>query len=1141
MLNRQIHHIQELLIDLETHPKLETGKNVVKAIVGLLIPDSELLSFRQFSDQAGKLSANAGWFQSDPVVTDRLATYVLDVPKEKNLDIKLFGVKDATMKTISWSVGLTENFEDEPFNSRFNVGIDFIIPKTLDRVVIALSKNYIVRTLELKGELTVTFQQILNSWTQVTDTSRKSEFHSLLWDSFDLHPVNKRFYEGISQRFVNLKMHLESAEILDSKHAAQFANRLIGRVIFLWFLDKKSYICEASEYFSSQEFDDDTNYYRAKLEPLFFDVLNVPIQSRTVNDHATPFLNGGLFEKKPDDLVGDSRLSFPKNYFDDLFSFLRGYNFTTDESTSEFQQVAIDPEMLGRIFENLLAEMSDETGEQARKAKGAFYTPRGIVDRMCKEALKSYLRSKLQGIEDIESRLYQLVDAPEREFADQDHNWRRDFKPLKLELISALDELRIIDPACGSGAFPIGMMQLLLKVYGRLDTRFDSYKAKLQILGSNIFGVDIEPMAIEISRLRAWLSLIVDAEAQGSAVRPLPNLDFKFLCANSLQGLIELDILPIGEDELFAEKLREIRSAYFSTESLAKKASLRERYNALVSREEGLFEDSHRTKQLKTFRPFDSETTASFFDPNHMFGVEGFDIVIGNPPYVSPKGIDAPSKKGLLEKYGFVDDLYSHFFFRAKELLVPNGVLAYISSKTFWTIQSKRNLRELLLSMKINYIYDSSNPFESAMVDTCVVMASNWNDCKPSRFYLPSLTNQSDDFLEFDQAIFSRAVNSVIFPPTESNMQIYKRFNDQVLSLMNTWWNVVRTSTTKAQQSNLVGEYLDSLNPGDVALLGAIVDGGQGMATGNNGRYLAVLKGSRVAEGLVDQRKVKILDFMKSKGLSLPISGVDLVGQSLEDLSESEIFTLVEHLRLRFGKDILGKGYVYRIVDNDALADVSKLTKEEKTNGVSSGPCWVPYDKGDRDGNNWLLPTPFFIEWSEERVSELKGDTGQGLFGAAVIRNPQFYFKAGVCWILTLNESSEYLKARLRAPGVFDVNAMSIFPEHEVVSEKFLVCLLNSFFIFKYQKTFINSTSAFQINDAKQLPIVIPTRAQLHEFEMIFDRAAAIKLGQYSGELDSASAARALKTVQNELDLAVLRLYEIEDAHALRSKSNPVA
>lgn len=700
MLDERVSIIQSRLEILEKSKTLGAAKDAAASVISLLVPGVDANAFRLFQDSDGKLVANSGWFQNDDEIIDRRATYTLDLPSGSNLDVKVFGVNGkSTMRIVAWAVGLTPNFEDEPFNGKFNVGIDFIIPESRDRLIVALSKNYVIRTLELHGTLTATYQEILNTWATIIATSNKAEFHQILWNSVDLHPINKKFYQGISERFSLLRQHLELNEAFDSNLASHFANRLIGRVIFAWFLSKKGLLDEASGYFTPEDFDDDSNFYRERLETLFFGVLNTPIKDRTAADRVTPYLNGGLFEPKPEDLHGNELLTFPVNYFDDFIGFLRGYNFTTDESTSEFQQVAIDPEMLGRIFENLLAEISEETGAQARKAKGAFYTPREIVDFMCRESLKSHLRSKIASDDHLERRLYQLIDAPDREFQDQDHNWRRDFKPYKDEIIDLLDNLKVIDPACGSGAFPIGMMQLLVKVYGRLESRFDPQKAKLGIIERNIFGVDIEPMAVEISKLRTWLALIVDEESSMASVKPLPNLDFKFVCANSL-----IDLHPVGdaylfEDENLDRKLQDIRESYFRTQSVTVKKDLRSKYKNLVKEEFTLFGDSPRAVQLKSFQPFENDNVAQFFDSQQMFGVSHFDIVIANPPYIGQQG-NSPifrmvkaSKLGKKFSQSQMDYFY-YFFHLALEIGSADAIITFITTNYFTTASSAILLRQ---------------------------------------------------------------------------------------------------------------------------------------------------------------------------------------------------------------------------------------------------------------------------------------------------------------------------------------------------------------------------------------------------------------------------------------------------------------
>jgi type I restriction-modification system DNA methylase subunit len=756
MVDSRLVKIQESLNSLEKNRDLQSAKTVVRDVSALLVPDlsGDVDSiFRLFNDQEGKLKANASWFFSDTTITDKLATYTLDTPSESNLDIKVFGVKKAKKGTISWAVGLTPNFEDEPFNSRYNVGIDFIIPESLDRVVIALSKNYVIRTLELKGQLTATFQEILNSWIMITDLSRKVEFHELLWKSLDLSPINKKFYEGISQRFISLRQHIETSGALDKEHAAQFANRLIGRVIFTWFLDKKSLIEPSLKYFESEDYKDDTDYYREKLESLFFEVLNTPVSDRIAADTSTPYLNGGLFEPKPGDLYKDKTLTFPKNFFDDFLGFLRGYNFTTDESTTEFQQVAIDPEMLGRIFENLLAEVNEETGEQARKAKGAFYTPRQIVDFMCREALSEYLRSKLEPSESLDQRLFQLIDASERSFQDQDHNWRRDLKPYKEKIFLALDELRVFDPACGSGAFPIGMLQLLLKVYERLEPRLDSHKVKVAIIERNIFGADIEPMAVEISRLRAWLAMVVELGSDLKSIKPLPNLDFKFVCANTLIALEEQNSLSLVDEEVLAQKLQTLRGQYFKTESSKKKQDLRASYQKLVREELTIFEDAGRTLQLKSFQPFESDKIAGFFDPMQMFGFSSFDIVIANPPYIGEKGNKETFRRvrgsSLGQRFGQGKmDYFYYFFHLAIDNLRDGGIACFITTNYFPTATAAEKLRSELKS-KTNILkvvnFNNLKIFKSALGQHNMVTVFSKGNPDENQVAHTAVTNRSGD------------------------------------------------------------------------------------------------------------------------------------------------------------------------------------------------------------------------------------------------------------------------------------------------------------------------------------------------------------------------------------------------------------
>ena len=734
---------------LSAEPSFAHALEVTNAISGLFGVAADT-SPKPFNDSKGKIRDHAGWFMEAAGFSDRRACYKVAEGNGKNLDFKLYWVQKTSKRIISAVVALTPNFEDEPFFAHEPIGVDIIVPKEADRVVLVLSNKYAIRTLELHGALTVTQQEILAKWEGPFDFTKKAEVHGMIWQSFDLQPLNKKFYQEIAGFFAELVEHVSTKEIFDKKHARLFANRLIGRLIFCWFLRRKGIIADAHKYFETESIAS-SEYYRAKLEKLFFQVLNTPLEDRErqsgvkrdlfgkvetpkhlfSTDTETPYLNGGLFEPRPTDHFGETKINFPKDYFDRFFAALNQYNFTTDESTSTFQQVAIDPEMLGRIFENLLAEQTDEAGEQARKAKGAFYTPREIVDYMCRESMRAYLEGKLPDDNKRSHILELLLDKKEHEFDNR--NYREDLTPYKKYLIDALDDAKILDPACGSGAFPMGMLQLMLSIYERLETRFDVYKTKLAIIKNNLYGVDIEPMAIDIARLRAWLSILVDEElnpkAKNMGIEPLPNLDFKFVCANTLLPLqTGKSAVMLGDNSThLAKEIQAIRDEYFKTESITKKKRLKADFLSLQQQQEGLFGSSEKTKQLKTYLPFDSENSCQFFDAEFMFGVKGFNIVIGNPPYVSIWKIDDLLKKYFEKNYLSANghyDLYIIFYERGLNLLKDGGVLSYITSNKWMAQSYGQGIRNIFLGYKIISLIDFSayRVFKSAMVDTQITL-----------------------------------------------------------------------------------------------------------------------------------------------------------------------------------------------------------------------------------------------------------------------------------------------------------------------------------------------------------------------------------------------------------------------------------
>ena len=256
----------------------------------------------------------------------------------------------------------------------------------------------------------------------------------------------------------------------------------------------------------------------------------------------------------------------------------------------------------------------------------------------------------------------------------------------------------------------MGMLQLLVKLLNRLEPSKDQYSRKLNIIENSIYGVDLEPMAVEISRLRAWLTLVVDEQNSGTA-QPLPNLDFKFVCANSLMHLESVDeYFDFFHDSEGEAKLADIRHAYFSATSPSDKNMLKEQYLMLAKSSDGEF-GSQRSRQLKSFNPFEFSAAASFFDAETMFGVsEGFDIVIGNPPYIDYRKIDGETKKAVsnyrVSSSSKMINLYLYFFELGFNLLSHDGVLAYITPQQYLSYPNAKGLRDLIRARTLVLLAD---------------------------------------------------------------------------------------------------------------------------------------------------------------------------------------------------------------------------------------------------------------------------------------------------------------------------------------------------------------------------------------------------------------------------------------------------
>lgn len=623
------------------------------------------------------------------------------------IDIKLFFVKNLKKKTVSWIQNITPNFEDdEIIYEDNNVGIDFCFDPKTNRFLIVLSKENVVKTFEIRERVKPTDYKILKLWYEFDFlNSSKKEIHEFLWDSFDLEPINSEFYKNIRAFYISL------TELNNISGIELYSAKLIGKLIFLRFLMEKNFLNK-----SALEINKDSDqklYFDRQLKTTFQKLDDADFNKEVGDD--TVFIGSSVFEESDLEYKISLDINFPENYFFEFFSFLEKFNFTTDESTSDYLQIAIDPEMMGQIFEQLLAEINSDTEEvvDKRSEKGAFYTPRNIVDEICTKSLVANFESNFDD-KNIIREFNILTTYPEIEFLKisddffiSEENKEKIFKFLSTRLT--------LDPACGSGAFPIGMLNTLMKVVKRLNIKnTNSYEVKRNLLEKSIFGIDIEPTAIEVTKLRALLSLLIEEEFSKESNYFLPNLELNFICANALLPLS--DTLSSEENVKLEEQLSKIRKNYYSNANDKNfKSSLKKKYLIAINQNQSLFSENSREEQIKSFNPFVNNSVSDFYNSNIMFNVPSFDIIVGNPPYINAQDMkkNQPElRKKLKNIYNQAVgtwDLFIPFIELGLMSICKNGVLSMIVKNTLISSSYAQKTRNELTSLFLKEVVDYSS------------------------------------------------------------------------------------------------------------------------------------------------------------------------------------------------------------------------------------------------------------------------------------------------------------------------------------------------------------------------------------------------------------------------------------------------
>lgn len=728
-----------------------------------------------------------------------------------------------------------------------------------------------------------------------------------LLSRFSVEVLTKEFYQELSDWYAwAIKIIRFPNNIDDKDDDAKFNNegaiRLITRLIFVWFLKQRHLIPE--EFFDERYIADnliegfnphamvdlfsksnESKYYKAILQNLFFAMLNSPITPEggkelserhfrngrgdydnnklmryesyfknpqlfvDLANRTVPFLNGGLFdclddkdhgmyydgfsdrESVKNSLIIPDYLFFGEEvgknidlseWYGDkkkkkvsargIIDILKRYNFTVEENTPFDKEVSLDPELLGKVFENLLASFNPETQTTARKQTGSFYTPREIVQYMVDESLVAHLK-RMVG-EELEPQYRQLM-----QYSDDDVELTAEQRK---SIMQSLYNCKILDPACGSGAFPMGILQQMVHILNRIDPdnsgwkemmlqkaldetseayrnsssderkeliadierSFDEsinrpdYARKLYLIENCIYGVDIQPIAIQISKLRFFISLVVDQNTNADptdnfGIRPLPNLEAKFVAANTLIGLVKKDASLFDSAEIKAKEneLKIAKHKIFGAKTVKTKRKYKNIVNDLRQEiADMLYANgavgNDEARQLASWDMFDQNASSPFFDPEWMFGVkDGFDIVIGNPPYVL---ISLSLYKKLYRNYynwqGGKIDLYRLFIECSVKYLTNNlGIIVLITPNTFLTIPSCKLLRKKLIELTHFLFIDNYNltVFDTASVNNVVFGLTKLYIEDKCRIVIHEDNHQSISYI--DQANFYKNLGSEIY------------------------------------------------------------------------------------------------------------------------------------------------------------------------------------------------------------------------------------------------------------------------------------------------------------------------------------------------------------------------------------------
>lgn len=962
-----------------------------------------------------------------------------------------------------------------------------------------------------------------------------NKLHKYWQTKFSVQALNDQFYGDLQDWFYyaiqNIKLPFKPDYISENENIKNFLVRLLARTLFCWFVKEKGLIkpqlleltdWEENKYKLTIDIDEanflkSNSYYRGVLQNVFFNALNQK-DKKSMKDFGwkkylhpeldiewftqIPYLNGGIFDKLDEDnakeSIEDAVINIPNFLFygieideevttgrgarartevrsvehKGLNGILKSYKFTLDENTPFEEDIALDPEMLGLVFENLLAELDpnldESTIKSIRKLTGSYYTPRKTIFEMVNDSLflylVKYITDKYPTLTNIRKQVSDLV------YFNILHT---DNKLFCKAVVNGLDKFKMLDPACGSGAFPMGMLHRMVDILKMVDphnelwielklnnvdvaqrtefkkvlsTHLDDYGRKLGIIRDSIYGIDIQPMAVQITKLRFFISLLIDQKTE-NGITPMPNIETKIICADSLKN-IQADMFSYA----YIEQLTEARAKYYQPDISHEEREIIA--NEIIEILDAAFPNfsfqitgkrvSGQNKELLRHWFTHSTLAAPFFNVDFFYpelkAHGGFDCVMGNPPYGGMKISDDVRATLMVES----KDPYGAFiarFLSNVETPTPlkhGGILAFIVSDTFMTIKSHLPLRRLLMQNYVHKMIRVHPDTFRATVNTVIMIAERNTQremddnhiCLMADMTNISIHDNYDRFVEIlNQTKIAVNAPDISTPEyaiyrypqalirTNSNLPFFVA-SPKLFALMNDGNDP--TNKPIKEIKKIGGKQVDvrkiTMNGKEIEVvkLGDIADVKHGMTTGDNDSYIYADEIARGSYQLVDSSKV---------------------------LTKSEMQTLTS--------EEWDKGF-----------DIQKF----------NGKFLVPHDKGGESDSDdgWLpsyyVPTKYFIAWDKVSVSKMMALIGHRH------DNTQYYGISG----LTFSPTGIYAPTfRLNSASVFGHKGSNIFLYLYSVNTG-LAILNSKIYKFLLKNTIVHGVdSTEKPNSDNSVPIVL--------------------------------------------------------------------